>query len=77
MGAVMTKPSLSKLRAIKKEAAAPGDELKRTTVMLTHSMIIQLQERRLARKKAGENVTVSSLIRAAITATYGEKRRRG
>jgi len=70
----MTKPSLSKLRAIKKEAAAPGDELKRTTVMLTHSMIIQLEERRLARKKAGENVTVSSLIRSAIVQAYGKRK---
>jgi len=73
----MTKPSLSKLRAIKKEAAAPGDELKRTTVMLTHSMIIQLEERRLTRKKAGENVTVSSLIRSAIVQAYGSKRKGG
>jgi len=71
----MAKPSLTKLRAIKKEADAPGDELKRTTVMLPFSMIIQLEEERLARKRAGDNVTMSSLIRSAILQTYGTRKR--
>lgn len=39
----MVKPSLTKLRAIKKEADAPSDELKRTTIMLPFSMIILLE----------------------------------
>jgi len=60
------KPSLAKLRAIQAETNKASDELKRTTVMLPHSMIIKLEEKRLDHKRAGENVTVSALIREAI-----------
>jgi hypothetical protein len=73
----MAKPSLTKLRAIKKEADAPGSELKRTTVLLPFSMIILLEEERLARKREGESVSTSALIRAAVTQMYGSKRNRG
>ena len=71
----MVKPGLTKLRAIKKEADAPSDELKRTTIMLPFSMIILLEEERLERKRLGTNISTSALIRRAITRVYGGKRK--
>lgn len=66
------KPSLNdaKLRAIQAEtegSPARSEELRRTTVMLAEWQCLALEERRLLHKRARRNMSVSALIREAIS----------